>query len=91
MSEIFPEKVLNSPTCRICVLPPAQCGYQSFADENDMTPDEYVIREDGTYNRLTNTFICDKDYVRMEMYGMAWPSDSTPWPTFNPKREEGGE
>lgn len=91
MSEIFPEKSIPSPVCRLCGCVPVDAEIGDLAEECGMSPDEYVVREDGTYSRDTHTFICDKDYVQVTIQGVAWPNDSTPWPTFNTKESEGGE
>jgi hypothetical protein len=48
--------------------------YVDMASEESMTPDEYVQREEGTYNRENGHFLCTECYIK---HGM--PSSPGGW------------
>lgn len=54
--------------CRGCGRGPHEIGeYIEIAKEEDITPHEYVIKEEGTYNSDTGKFYCTACYVRAGM------------------------
>lgn len=64
-----------SPECFRCGRTPGEIGeYIAYAKESDMTPDEFVVAEEGTYNPAHNTFCCTKCYVAIGM-----PSSPKGW------------
>ena len=45
--------------CECCKKEPSEIGeYKRESKEYGLTPEEFVIREDGTYNPASKTFIC---------------------------------
>lgn len=72
MSEIFPEHRIPSPRCRTCQRVPEDSGYAWVAAENEMTPDEYVMRMDATYVSRSHTYLCDEDYLAAEVPPDHW-------------------
>lgn len=56
-------------TCIGCELKPDQIEeYVEAAEENDMTPDQYVIEEEGTLNGFEpNKFYCTECYIKAGM------------------------
>lgn len=59
-----------SPTCIVCKKKPQEIEEYRAAAECEhprMTPDEYVRREEGTYNRETNQFTCTECYMDLGM------------------------
>lgn len=56
------------PRCIGCGRTPEQIDeYTAFAREFEMTNTEFVMKEEGTYNPLTNHFACDTCYINMGM------------------------
>ena len=54
--------------CKICGLPPNEIQeYIDGGKDYKCTPHEYVIQEEGTYNRFTELFYCTECYVRIGM------------------------
>ena len=54
--------------CRRCKRTPEEIPeYIGCAAENDCTPDEYVEREEGTFNRATGEFWCTECYIARGM------------------------
>lgn len=54
--------------CAVCNKTPGELiEYILFAEENEMTPDEYVWQEEGTLNRNTGYFVCTDDYFTIGM------------------------
>jgi hypothetical protein len=41
--------------------------YIEAASDNDMTPEQYVISEEGTLNRENGHFACTSCYIQMGM------------------------
>lgn len=75
MSEIFPEQPLvpkESPTCRVCDGTPATTGYLLYAEDAGVSPDQYVVSEEGTYDPSTHTFVCDGDYLNQPEVRNHW-------------------
>lgn len=59
-----PSAPLPQPICRGCNKKPAEL--EEYSDPNiigDMTPDEYVRAEEGTYNSATGGFLCTPCYI----------------------------
>jgi hypothetical protein len=53
------------PMCVGCGKKPSELReYVDMAEEEGMTPDEYVRREEGTYNRENGHFLCTPCYVK---------------------------
>lgn len=51
-------------TCSGCGLPPEQIGeYIGIAAEYDITPTQFVILEEGTYNPVSGHFWCTDCYI----------------------------
>ena len=57
-----------SPTCKRCGCTASELNeYIDMAKEEGMTPDEYLRREEGTYNSETNLFYCTPCYIAVGM------------------------
>ena len=59
---------MPSPTCFACGKSPAQIlEYVGASDPENygyrISPDDYVRREEGTYNPQTNRFACTSCYI----------------------------
>jgi hypothetical protein len=64
-----------TPQCQGCGKVPDQLlEYQEPARENEVTPDEYVAAEEGTYNRENGHFLCTECYIKAGM-----PSSPRGW------------
>jgi hypothetical protein len=51
--------------CAGCGLTPNELDeYKEFAEAEGMTPNEYVIEEEGTYNPENGHFLCTECYVK---------------------------
>lgn len=75
MSEMSPEKPLvpkESPTCRVCGGTPETTGYTQYAEDMEITADQYVVSEEGTYDPSTHTFVCDTDYLNQPEVRTHW-------------------
>lgn len=35
-----------------------------FAEMEGVTPDEFVLENEGTYNEANGHFLCDEDYIK---------------------------
>lgn len=54
--------------CKRCGRKPSEIDeYIYCAEENNITPDEYVIKEEGTYNCVTGKFYCTSCYIEAGM------------------------
>ena len=54
--------------CKICGKQPKEISkYRYAARQEKITPDEYVEREEGTYNAETGLFYCTDCYVKIGM------------------------
>lgn len=54
--------------CKCCGKQPSEIGeYITFAGFENITPDEFVWREEGTLNRETGFFYCTKCYINLGM------------------------
>ncbi len=63
------------PVCIRCKKRPGQIEeYIEAAADEEMTPDEYVRQEEGTYNRENGHFLCTPCYVKAGM-----PSSPQGW------------
>jgi hypothetical protein len=61
-------KAFTGPFCVGCGRRPHEIGvYVDCAATEEITPDEYVRREEGTYNPATGHFLCDECYIRAGM------------------------
>ncbi len=53
------------PICVDCKKTPDQLPeFVSLANEEGITPDDYVRREEGTYNRANGHFTCTDCYMK---------------------------
>lgn len=56
------------PMCFECGKAPSELTeYVTAAREYEITPDEYVRREEGTYNPQTGFFWCTECYIKIGM------------------------
>jgi len=63
MTENKEEHAIN-PYCTGCDKSPEDIQeYIDAADENGMTPEDYVRSEEGTYNRINGHFLCTSCYT----------------------------
>lgn len=63
------------PLCTGCNKHPDQLEeYVEAARDEDMTPNEYVMSEEGTYNRANGHFLCTPCYAKAGM-----PSSPRGW------------
>lgn len=63
------------PICIGCHKNPDQIEeYIEMGELEDMTPNNYVRAEEGTYNRKNGHFVCTDCYIEMGM-----PSSPTGW------------
>lgn len=61
-------EALSWPRCRGCGRRPEQIPeYTSAADEEEITAEEYVTREEGTFNPGTGRFWCTECYIEAGM------------------------
>jgi hypothetical protein len=57
--------VIDRPICTGCNKHPDKIEeYIEMAENEEMTPDEYVRHEEGTYNRANGHFLCTMCYIR---------------------------
>lgn len=58
----------NKLYCKLCGKTPSELEeYVSAAKAENMTPEEYVQQEEGTYNEQTGEFYCTPCYVNAGM------------------------
>lgn len=63
------------PICTGCNMRPSEIEeYLEAAAVEEMTPDDYVRAEEGTYNRANGHFLCTPCYISAGM-----PSSPTGW------------
>lgn len=63
------------PFCTGCDLTPDQISeYSQDMTGSNLSPDEYVKREEGTYNRENGHFLCTSCYIKAGQ-----PSSPTGW------------
>lgn len=56
--------------CKICGrLPEEISEYIYSAEEEKITPTQYVVKNDGTYNKVTGEFYCTECYVNEQFKG----------------------
>ncbi len=68
-------KETDRPLCVGCGQHPDELDeYIEVAAEEDMTPDDYVRSEEGTYNRDNHHFLCTPCYIKAGM-----PSSPEGW------------
>ena len=54
--------------CKACGKAPNELSeYVSAAKVANITPEEYIRKEEGTYNRKTDLFFCTPCYVKVGM------------------------
>ena len=54
--------------CKVCKKEPKDIAeYQRMANEENMTPDDIVREEEGTYNPTTGKFYCTNCYIKIGM------------------------
>ena len=54
--------------CAVCKRTPDDLSEYIFAaNEENITPAEYVEREEGTFNRKTGAFYCTSCYIKIGM------------------------
>ena len=54
--------------CKICGKEPKEISeYCELAEEDCMTPDNWVAKEEGTFNFETGKFYCTECYVKIGM------------------------
>jgi len=54
--------------CKRCGREPKKITeYIISAEDYGCTPDEYVVREEGTYNERTQEFYCTRCYISVGM------------------------
>lgn len=64
-----------NPICIGCNrTPPEISEYVEYAAYEEMTPDEFVIELEGTYNSGNGHFLCTECYIKAGM-----PSSSHGW------------
>ena len=55
---------MSVPHCGRCLKMPHEIEeYITPALDEGITPSEYVVREEGTYNRATGKFLCTNCYI----------------------------
>jgi hypothetical protein len=65
-SEIFnPDLRPYDPECNR--YPDEITEYVRASEEEDITPDEYVAQEEGTYNSVNGHFLCTECYIKVGM------------------------
>lgn len=61
--------------CQGCQRHPTEISmYVMMAQDEEVTPEEYVIENEGTFNRLNGHFLCDMCYIKAGS-----PSSSSGW------------
>lgn len=66
-AEAMQRPTIDQPrlVCIGCNKPPNEIQeYIDIAEAEEMTPDEYVSKEEGTLNRLNGHFLCTQCYVK---------------------------
>lgn len=59
---------LQKIQCKICKKTPDKISeYRSRAKEENLSPDDYVVQEEGTYNPATGKFYCTDCYCKIGM------------------------
>lgn len=68
----MPEKII--PFCTGCNKPASEIEeYIEAAKENEMTIDEYVKSEEGTYNPSNGHLLCTSCYIKAGMPANPYP------------------
>lgn len=68
-------RLMTEPICARCGKRPAELEeYVEAAEASDMSPDDYVRAEEGTYNRESGHFLCTPCYCDAGM-----PSSPRGW------------
>lgn len=58
------QKIITKPICVGCKREPKQIlEYKAASDREGIAADEYVKREEGTYNRKNGHFWCTECYI----------------------------
>lgn len=54
--------------CKRCGRKPDEISeYIKYANDSGITPDEYIIKKEGTYNNITGRFYCTSCYIEAGM------------------------
>lgn len=62
------------PICTGCNKHPDEIDeYIEGAADNETTPDEFVIDEEGTYNSANGHFLCTSCYIEAGMPSVPYP------------------
>lgn len=65
---------MKVPVCAFCGKRPEELEeYVKAARDEEMTPDEYVREEEGTFNSATGTFACTECYVALGCPSRPYP------------------
>lgn len=65
---------LPTPRCNGCGKEPHELEcYTELAMEEGLTPEEYVRRNEGTYNPVNGHFMCDDCYLAAGAPAVKWP------------------
>jgi hypothetical protein len=64
----------NKPICTGCNKTPDKIQeYIECAEDEEMTPDDYVRSEEGTYNPSNGHFLCTDCYIEAGMPSKPYP------------------
>lgn len=62
------------PMCTGCNKPANEIDEYKFgAEENDMTVEDFVREEEGTYNPTNGHFLCTDCYIKAGMPSLPYP------------------
>jgi hypothetical protein len=65
----------NKPICTGCNKTPDEIQeYIECAEEEEMSPDDYVKSEEGTYNPSNGHFLCTDCYIAAGMPSLHYPN-----------------
>lgn len=60
--------------CAECLRTPSEIPDEvALADAFGMTPDEYIMRIEGTYNSENGLYLCTDCYMAVDMPALPWP------------------
>jgi hypothetical protein len=56
----------GTPVCVVCACTPSELSeYVEAAEDFNLTPEKYVVKEEGTYNKTNGHFLCTPCYIRV--------------------------
>jgi hypothetical protein len=56
------------PICKKCRREPNEISeYINMAEDNNCTPEEFVVMQEGTYNHSSKFFYCTDCYIKIGM------------------------